>query len=109
MMITTLLLSRLADVQVTPCSIDDSSADCAHIVGANANSGQVTIALQIVFGVIGVLAVAIIIFAGFQLMVSLGGNPEAMSKARKTIIYAAIGLLIAISAEFIVSFVLNKL
>lgn len=75
----------------------------------NANEGQITAILQIVFGVIGVVALVIIILAGLQLTVSAGGNPEAAAKARKTIVFAALGLIIAISAELIVTFVLNKL
>ena len=74
-----------------------------------AGNSQVQIILQLAFGVIGVVALVIIILAGFQLSVSLGTNPDAVSKARKTIIYAVVGLFVAVSAELIVSFTLNKL
>ncbi len=75
----------------------------------NAGDPQVTAILQIVFGVIGAIALVIIILAGLKLTVSLGDNPEAASRARKTLIYAALGLAIAVSAEIIVTFVLDKL
>jgi hypothetical protein len=85
------------------------TADGTGLPNVSANSGQITQVLQIVFGVIGVIAVIVIIIGGIELMTSLGGNPEAAKKARNTVIYASIGLLIAISAEFLVTFVLNKL
>jgi hypothetical protein len=37
------------------------------------------------------------------------GNPETVKKAREAIIAAVIGLVIALSAEIIVSFVLGNL
>jgi heme/copper-type cytochrome/quinol oxidase subunit 2 len=74
-----------------------------------AGDSQVQIILQLAFGIIGVIALVMIILAGFQLSVSLGNNPEAITKARKTLIYAVVGLIIAVSAELIVSFALNKL
>lgn len=96
-----LLLSRLSQVDIKPSE--------TGLPQVNANSGQITSVLQIAFGIIGVIAIIMIIVAGLQLMTSLGGNPEAAKKARSTIIYAVIGLIIAISAEFIVTFVLNRL
>jgi hypothetical protein len=74
-----------------------------------AGNSQITAVLQIVFGIIGVIALVIIIIAGLKLVASAGGNPEAAKKARETIIFAALGLVIAIAAELIVTFVLNKL
>lgn len=61
--------------------------------------------LQIVFGIIGSIAVLIILIAGFK-FISSSGNPESIAKARETIIYAIIGLVVAMLAEVIVSFVL---
>jgi hypothetical protein len=104
------LIHNLAAVTIQPCSIDSTDPNCAHVQGpVTTDSGQITQILQIAFGVIGVIAVIIIIIGGIQLMTSLGGNPEAAKKARNTVIYAAIGLVIALSAEFIVTFVLNRL
>lgn len=104
------MLYKVASVTIQPCSIDSTDPNCAHIQGpTDTSSGQITQILQIAFGVIGVIAVIIIIIGGIQLMTSLGGNPEAAKKARNTVVYAALGLVIAISAELIVTFVLNKL
>jgi hypothetical protein len=71
----------------------------------NANLQQI---LQIVFGVIGVVAVIVIMWAGLK-FITAQGNPQEAAKARMTIIYAVIGLILAISAEVIVTFVLNNI
>jgi hypothetical protein len=49
-----------------------------------------------------------IVIAGFRFIAG-EGNPQEVSKARSTILYAVIGLIVAISAEIIVSFTLGNL
>ena len=63
---------------------------------------------RIVFGSLGAIALIIIIIAGIKFMTSQG-NPEALAKARNTIIYAAVGLAVAIGAFSIVTFVIGRL
>ena len=63
--------------------------------------------LQLTFGIVSAIAVLIIVIGGFRFVLS-EGNPENAAKARETIIYALVGLAIALSAEAIVSFVLNR-
>lgn len=63
--------------------------------------------LQIVFGIIGAVAVLIIVLAGLTYSRSLG-NPDLATKARRTIVYAVIGLAVAISAEFAVTFLIGR-
>lgn len=70
---------------------------------------QVTIVLQLIFATIGAIALFNIILAGIRMSTSIGSDPQAFSKARGTIIYAGIGLALAMSAEYIVTFVLNKM
>lgn len=65
-------------------------------------------ALQLLFGVIGAIALIIIILSSIQMVLS-GGEPEKVSRARQSIIYAAVGLAIVASAEIIVTFVIGKL
>lgn len=57
---------------------------------------------------IGILSVIMLIFGGFRYVVS-GGNKEAVSAAKNTILYAIIGLLIAIFAYAIIGFVLETI
>ncbi len=64
--------------------------------------------MQIVFGLLGAIAVIMIILAGFQYVLSQG-NPEKTSKAKNTILYAVIGLVVCVSGVTIVRFVTGKL
>ncbi|HLZ15300.1 MAG TPA: pilin [Candidatus Saccharimonadales bacterium] len=71
-----------------------------------ANSSNLHVALQLIFGIAGAVAVIVIILAGLRLQFSQG-NPQEAATARQTIIYAIAGLLVALSAEGIVTFVLT--
>lgn len=68
---------------------------------------QVGQLLTIVFGVIAAVAVLMIVIAGFRLVMAQG-NPQEIAKARNTIVYALIGLVVALTAEAIVAFALGK-
>jgi len=63
--------------------------------------------LQLVFGIFGLVAMLVIVIAGLQFVLSRG-NPEKASKARNAIVYAAIGLVIAMMAFSIVKFVIGN-
>lgn len=56
---------------------------------------------------IGAVAVIMIIYGGFRYITS-AGDSGAVSSAKNTILYAAVGLIIAASAYAIVGFVLNE-
>ena len=64
--------------------------------------------LNIFFIVLGGVSLIVIIISGIRLMTS-SGDPQAITKARNTIIYAAVGLAISISAFTIVSVVVGQL
>lgn len=69
--------------------------------------GLITKAVQIITIITGIAAVVVMIISGFNI-ISSGGNPENVAKARRGLIYALAGLIIAALAQIIVSFVLNK-
>lgn len=71
-----------------------------------ANQSTLTIILSIGFGVIGALAVLMIVVSGLR-YITAGGDSAKTSSARSQLIYALIGLVIAGMAEVIVNFVLN--
>lgn len=73
-----------------------------------ANSSTVQTVLQLVFGIVAALTVIYIIVAALK-FITAQGNPQEAAKARQTIVYAVIGLVVALSAEAIVTFTLNKL
>ena len=75
---------------------------------ANTNDlmGQANTIINVVIGVIGFVAVAFIIFGGFQYTTSTG-DPGKVKKAKDTILYGIIGLVVAMLAYAIVNFVLS--
>lgn len=75
---------------------------------AATNSGTITTALGIVFGIIGALAVLMIVISGLRYILS-DGDAQKVSKAKNGIIYALAGLAIALAAEAIVAFVVGRL
>lgn len=73
----------------------------------NADTALKTI-LETTFMVIGALAVIFIIIGGFQYVLS-GGDPGNTNRAKETILYAIIGLIVSLLAFTVVDFVLGKL
>ena len=69
--------------------------------------GAVTNIINGALYVIGVLAVVMVIIGGVQYTTS-GGDQAAVTKAKNTILYGIIGLVIAILAYAIVNFVIGK-
>lgn len=59
------------------------------------------------FVLVGIIAVIMVIVGGFQYATSTG-DPQKTKKAKDTILYALIGLVISISAWTIVNFILDK-
>ena len=64
--------------------------------------------INIVIGVIGFAAVAMTIYGGVQYTTS-AGDPGKVKKAKDTIMYGIVGLVVAILAFAIVNFVLSSL
>ena len=64
--------------------------------------------INIALGFLGIIAVIIILFAGFKWMTA-AGNEEQVSSAKKMIVQAVIGLAIIFLAWAIVSFVVTNL
>ena len=68
---------------------------------------NITNILNVIIGVLGILAVIVIIFGGVQYMTSTG-DAAKVKKAKDTILYGVIGLIIVILAFAIVNFVINN-
>ncbi len=64
--------------------------------------------LSIVFGIVGALAVLFITIAGFRYIAS-AGNPQKTAQAKEGIIYALVGLAVAISGGAIVAFFVKRI
>lgn len=84
---------------------DPVSDDSSPIIGP---SSILYRAVQIVTLVTGAVSVIMIIVGGFKYVVS-GGDSSATKSAKDTILYAVIGLVIALFAQIIITFVLSSL
>lgn len=84
------------------------NVDIGGLPQVSTGGDRVTIILTIVFSVIGALSLLMLTIGGFRYVASQG-DPQALSKAKGTIIYAIVGLLVSISAVAIVTFVLGRI
>lgn len=71
------------------------------------NSDTITIVLETVFGIAGAIAMLVIVIAGIRFILGRG-DPQKSADARNTIIYAGVGLAIAVLAFSIVRFVVGS-
>jgi uncharacterized membrane protein YesL len=91
----------------TVCQDKDQSQTAQNnsIYGPN---GIITKIANILAIIVGVTAVIVIMVAGIQYMLSTG-DPTKVNNAKNAIIYAAIGLVVAVLARTLVVFVIGKL
>jgi len=100
-MIVPLVLHTFA---ATAC---DAQGDCTGLPTAGASSANLHSLLQVVFGVFAALAVLMVTISALN-FINAQGDPAKITSARNTIIYALVGLVLSLSAEVIVTFVLGK-
>ncbi len=104
-MSTLSILSHLASSACVNVSGIDSgvNSECTGLPTVNASHTQLSQITGIVFGIVAAVSVLMIVIAGVKFVTS-NGNPESVAKARNTMIYAAVGLVVSLSAEAIVAF-----
>lgn len=83
------------------CKADGSDP----LTGPNGTLSKVATALAIVAGIVSVIFV---IVGGIKYIFS-GGDSSATSSAKNTILYALVGLVVAVLAREIIMFVLGKI
>jgi len=86
-------------------SLCQDSGDPEGIVGPD---GILTQVIQILTMIVGIAAVIMIIIGGLKYILSAGDSANTES-AKNTILYAVIGLAIALAAQAIVTFVIRRL
>ena len=86
----------------TTCSNNQKTASC------NSFNDILKKIINILSVLVGAIAVIMIIIGGFRYVTS-AGNDSSTGAARKTIMYAIIGLIIVALAQVIVHFVLNNI
>ena len=72
--------------------------------GGNTTAGAIRVAL----GALAGISIVVIVVGGFQFAISQGDQTQ-VKKARQTVLYAVVGLVVAISASVIVPYIINSL
>ena len=88
-----------------------AGAKCAQPVASgsvtNLPSLFATIANVLIF-LVGAISVIVLIIGGLRYVIS-GGNPAQVQGAKNTILYAIVGIVVAVAAFALVSFVFKQL
>lgn len=112
-----LLVSVLTIVPVDAASSTDAVCDQlkAQDIGADCGTdtlfgegGVVHKISETLIFIVGAISVIVLIIAGLMYVLS-AGNPEQTKRAKDAILYAAVGLAVAVLAFAIVNFVLARL
>lgn len=102
----TLLASASSDLGDKACQVSPDAIGCkTSIFAAN---GFVYNAINTALIILGVVAVLMIIIGGFRYVLS-GGDPAGTKSAKDTILYALIGLVVALLSFALVSFVAGRI
>ena len=89
-----------------PAGVNAARGDNTPSNLVNGDSSIVRRAINIMLFGVGVLSVVMLIFGGFRYEIS-GGKKESVTNAKNTILYAIIGLLVAVFAYAIINFILG--
>lgn len=106
-MLQTVSATVINDPLTTICTGENNNSE----VCKNGSKNIASIAKQVIDTLmfcIGIVAVAMIIFSGIKYIISMGdaGN---IAKAKNTLMYSVIGLVVAFLAYAIVNFVIDQL
>lgn len=94
-----------------PANGDYASCYSGNQSGVFSNSdlmGTLTVIINVVVGVVGFIAVVMIVMGGISFATSQGDTAR-VAKARNTILYGVVGLVVALLAFAIVNFVLGSI
>lgn len=88
----------------------NSLAECNIEPGNSPDDAKPVIqsVLEVIFALMGVVAVFVMILGGFYLMTSQGDSAK-VTRGKNTILYGVVGLVVAMLAFAIVNFVLGKI
>lgn len=91
---------------VSASCADDNDICVKDLPRGTADSGFVRTALNVVIGILAAVSVLFVAIGGMRYIFSQG-DPQAVSKAKSTIVYALIGLAVVLAAQGIVTLVLK--
>lgn len=101
-------LVATAAVSATPLSQAQSGVNGVGGSGGTTLPAFITSIINILLFLIGAIAVIMIIVGGIRYVTS-NGEQASITGAKNTILYAVVGLVVAVMAYAIVNFVLTKL
>ncbi|MDB4939777.1 MAG: hypothetical protein JWO40_202 [Candidatus Doudnabacteria bacterium] len=90
------------------CKFDQQSTKLCNPIPENNLNAVIVKVLKIILGLIGSVAVVVIVLAGFKMVYSQG-NSEAIKSARESITWAIVGLVVALLAYTIVAIITSTL
>lgn len=96
---------------VAECGVDDPlGLDCAASTGLTNQDPRLVVGriINVSLTLLGTIAVALIVYAGF-LWMTAAGNDDQITKARGIIYAAVIGLVIILSAYAITNFIIGNI
>ncbi|MDD2758451.1 MAG: pilin [Patescibacteria group bacterium] len=95
---------------VTPLGTEDLGLSYGAATGLSSTDVRTTVAriIRVAMGLLGIVAVVIILIGGFKWMTA-GGNEEQVGEAKKWIFSGVIGLVIILSAYALASFIITQL
>lgn len=85
-----------------------AAAKVEEVDGGNTLKDDIKGIINAIIGVLGIVAVVVIIFGGVQYMTSTG-DAGKVKKAKDTILYGVIGLVICVLAFAITNFVIGTI
>ena len=88
------------------CDVSNTQTKTQNVLVGK--EGVITRLTKVLIWISGSLAMIMIIISGLMFMLS-SGNPESASKAKRTTLYAVVGTVVAVIAQLVVTYVLNKL
>lgn len=89
------------------CEGNESSAICEESTGGKSVGEIIAQVTQVLMLFVGAISVIMIVYGGLRFSAS-GGDPESIKTAKNSILYAVIGLVIAIAGYAIVTFVATQ-
>ncbi|HSD56461.1 MAG TPA: hypothetical protein VLA92_04920 [Candidatus Saccharimonadales bacterium] len=81
---------------------------CNNPQGSPTVNSVISTVINILSAFVGIIAVIMIIFAGFKYVTS-GGDSGKISSAKNTLTYAIVGIVVAGVSQLIVRFVVTKI
>lgn len=99
---TTILTMMPASVLAQPQLIQPSNSPTGNL------QTLITRISNTILLIVGIIAVLMLIIGGFQYIAS-AGNPESVGKAKSTILYAVIGILVTLLAYALVQYVISRM